>query len=229
MTARVYSRVQHRLVDQIATDEFGIPAVVLMENAGRGCAELLLARPPCRACVICCGPGNNGADGMVMARHLAIAGVAVKVLVFASPERLSELAVIQRRILSHTSIPVQFQPQPDLNWLATELTQVAGVSADWLVDAMLGTGSSGQVRPPFDRVIEALNASATRRCAIDLPTGLDCDRPEPHGPIVRADLTATMVALKPALVNSRYQRWCGEIEVVDIGVPLEVLRRVEHP
>ncbi len=229
MTARVYTRAQHRRVDQIATSEFDIPAIVLMENAGRGCAELLLGRPPCRACVICCGPGNNGADGMVMARHLAIAGVAVKVLVFAAPDRLSELAVIHRRILSHTSIPFQFQPQPESSWLAAELAQVNGIPTDWLVDALLGTGSSGQVRPPLERVIAALNGAAARRCAIDLPSGLDCDRPEPEGPIVRADLTATMVALKPSLVDSRYQHWCGEIAVVDIGVPPEVLRRVERP
>jgi NAD(P)H-hydrate epimerase len=206
MTAPFLTRFQVRELDRRATEEFGVPGVVLMENAGRGAAELLLQLGVQGTVAICCGKGNNGGDGFVIARHLDIRGVPVRVHLVVTPDELTGDAAINYRILERSNISIA-------RGIET-LTE-----AQWIVDALLGTGLSGPVRPPFWEAIDAINRRGTRVLAVDIPSGLDCDTGDPLGIAVRADHTATFVARKAGFQNPAAREWLGQVHVVDIGAP----------
>src|SRR5437773_4596519 len=142
------SRDEVRELDRRAIEEYGVPGVVLMENAGRGAAEVLLSLGIHSRVVICCGKGNNGGDGFVIARHLDNHRVPVRILLFARPEELSGDAAINYQILARTGLPVEVHAANpvDVPSIWRELA-----TAEWVLDALFGTGLSGPVRPPFDQ------------------------------------------------------------------------------
>lgn len=216
----VLTREEVRAIDRRAIDEYGVPGVILMENAGRGAAELLLSLGIRGPVVICCGKGNNGGDGFVIARHLDNCRVAVRVLLFARPEELTGDAAINYGIIHRAGLDIKVcvDHSLDAEFLRQELA-----GAEWIVDALFGTGLSGAVRPPFDRVIAAINASGAKVLAVDIPSGLDCDTGQPLGPTVRAHHTATFVARKKGFSEATAQAWLGEVHIVDIGVPRRVV------
>jgi NAD(P)H-hydrate epimerase len=216
MPPQFLTREQVRALDRRATDEFGVPGIVLMENAGRGAAEVLRRLGIHGRVVICCGKGNNGGDGFVIARHLALHEVSVRILLFCGPEELSGDAAINQRIAAKLNLPLEVYagPTPDLKAVGGAL-----VAAEWVVDALFGTGLSGAVRPPLDRVIEAINASPARVLAVDIPSGLDCDSGRPLGVTVRAEHTVTFAAQKVGFANPQARHWLGQVHLVDIGVP----------
>ncbi len=211
-------RDELREADRRAIEVFGIPGVVLMENAGRGATEVLLSLGVAGPVVIVCGKGNNGGDGFVMARHLARVGVAVRVLLLARPDELSGDAAVNFAPLSRCGVPVRVQPDP------AALDHELGL-AEWVVDALFGYGLSGTVRPPFDRAIEAINSSHAHVLAVDVPSGLDCDTGRPLGTAVRAEHTATMLAPKKGFARPEASPFLGAVHVVDIGVSLDRLAR----
>jgi len=214
------SREEVRALDRRAIEEFGVPGVVLMENAGRGAAELLLALGAHGPVVVCCGKGNNGGDGFVIARHLDNRGVPVRVLLFARPEELEGDAAINYRIIARAGVPIAVHAANPVDGkvLGEELA-----AAEWVVDALFGTGLRGPVRPPFDQVIAAINASSRRVLAVDIPSGLDCDTGRPLGPTVRATHTATFVAQKKGFADPAATEWLGQVHVLDIGAPRRLL------
>ena len=205
------TREQVRAFDKQAIEQLGIPPAVLMENAGRGSAEVLKSLGVHGLVVICCGKGNNGGDGLVIARHLANAGHRVQIVLFARVGDLSPDADLQWNITQKMGLPSQWHA--DESGLSESFAK-----ADWIVDALLGTGFTGPARPPFDRVIEAINASPARKLAVDIPSGLDCDTGEPMGPTIRAEHTVTFVAPKVGFANPAAAAFTGRIHVVDIGV-----------
>lgn len=213
MTPRNLSRAEVRAFDQYAIDVLGIPAAVLMENAGRGAAQILQSLGIHGPVVICCGKGNNGGDGLVMARHLANWGVAVHCLLFAKPDDLSPDARLQWNIVQKLGLRTTAVAD-DRNGEFTTLLP----GADWIVDALFGTGLTGPVREPFDRVIAAINSSSSRILAVDIPSGLDCDTGEPLGPTIRAVHTVTFVASKVGFLNPASLEYTGQVHVVDIGI-----------
>jgi NAD(P)H-hydrate epimerase len=197
-------------------DELGIPGIVLMENAGRGIADLLLALGVQGRVVACCGKGNNGGDGLVVARHLANAGVAVRVLLFARPEELTgDAAVAYCMWVPGGGETVPFGSSA----LAEDKLRQELAAADWVVDGLFGSGLEGAVRPPFDRVIAAVNACPARILAIDIPSGLDSDTGLPLGIAVRAQHTATVVAPKAGFAQEAARAYLGLLHVIDMGVP----------
>jgi NAD(P)H-hydrate epimerase len=206
MTTPFLTRSQVRELDRRAVEEFGVPGVVLMENAGRGAAELLLRLGVEGTVAICCGKGNNGGDGFVIARHLDIRGVSVRVHLVVPPEGLAGDAAINYRIIERSNIPI-----------------VRGIEtlsdAQWIVDALLGTGLSGAVRPPFWGAIDAINRRGASVLAVDIPSGLDCDTGTPLGIAVHADHTATFVAPKAGFQNPAARPWLGQVHLLDIGAP----------
>ena len=214
------TRDQVRAIDRRAIDEFGVPGAVLMENAGRGAADVLLSLGARGPVVVCCGKGNNGGDGFVIARHLDNRGVPGRVLLFARPEGLTGDAALNHGILRKSGVPIDVRAGPavDAEALRQELA-----AAEWVVDALFGTGLAGAVRPPFDQVIAAINASGAKVLAVDIPSGLDCDTGQPLGPTVRAEHTATMAALKKGFADPAAKEWVGEVHVIDIGVPRVLL------
>ncbi len=210
---------QVREIDRLAAEQIGLPGIVLMENAGRSCALALLAHGCRGPVVICCGKGNNGGDGLVIARHLEATGVPVHVLLFADPATLKGDALANYQVAERSQIPITVL---GANTTAAEIDQhLAG--AAWLVDALLGTGAKGIPQPPISLAIERMNASTAATFAVDLPSGLDADTGEPGQPTIVADLTCTFVARKTGFDNPRAQAYLGTIEVAEIGVPRKLL------
>jgi NAD(P)H-hydrate epimerase len=215
------TRDQARELDRRAIDGLGIPGVVLMENAGRNIAALVLEKGVRGSVVICCGPGNNGGDGFVIARHLDNAGTPVRVLLFTPPEKLAGDALVNYRVLAAGGVPVEVQLEPDSASLQTLLAE-----ADWIVDALFGSGQRGALREPFNLVVRAINASGVRVLAVDLPSGLDCDTGMPGDPTVRALHTATIAAPKRGFSESVAVAWIGTVHVIDMGVPRRLLKEL---
>jgi NAD(P)H-hydrate epimerase len=214
------TREQVRAIDRRAIEEFGVPGVVLMENAGRGAAEVLRSLGISGRVVICCGKGNNGGDGFVIARHLDNAQVPIRVLLFCRAEDLAGDAAVNYQILAKSRLPMAtYSSQPlDAKALRDELA-----GTDWVVDALFGTGLAGPVRAPFDQVIATINAAPARVLAVDIPSGMDCDTGQPLGAAVRAHHTVTFVAPKTGFAQPAAQPWLGQVHVVDIGAPRQLL------
>jgi NAD(P)H-hydrate epimerase len=173
--------------------------------------------------VILCGPGNNGGDGGVVARHLDAWGYAVRVIWFAHRDDLRGDALTQWNILERSGLN-------QIAWNDVHPEQVEGLpgparldsllaDADWLVDGLLGTGLTRPVEGTFLAVIEAMNRSGKPILALDLPSGLDCDSGCPLGEAVRATATATFVAAKTGFSAAGAHDYTGEVVVVDIGLP----------
>ena len=220
------TRTQVRELDRRATAEFGVPSVVLMENAGRGVAELLLELGVAGKVVICCGKGNTGGDGLVIARHLDRRRIPVTVLLFAEPGEVAGDARINLDIIRQSSVPLLPMPRP-MPELGTIRALLA--SADWVVDALFGTGLSGPIKGPLAEVVELINANRTRVLAVDLPSGLDADTGDPLGPTVKADQTATFVAYKLGFLSPVAYAWTGAIHVIDIGAPRKLVEAYLGP
>jgi NAD(P)H-hydrate epimerase len=208
------TREEVREVDRRAVEQLGFSSLVLMENAGRGCADVLCQLGIHGPVLICCGRGNNGGDGFVIARHLRLRGLKPRVLLFCDPDELRGDAAANYQILTRCGEAVQTVASTWEEPLAAALAE-----ADWVVDALLGTGSRGEPRPPLDAVIQRLNAAAVQRLAVDLPSGLDCDTGQPARATFRADHTCTFVALKVGFRAPAAQLFLGTVHVLDIGVP----------
>jgi NAD(P)H-hydrate epimerase len=219
------SRDQVRALDRRAIQIYGVPGPVLMENAGRSTVELLQTLGINGKVVICCGKGNNGGDGFVIARHLDNRRIPVQLLLFAHPHELAGDAAVAYRIVAQSELPLTIFDRPplDADALKRELAD-----ADWVVDALCGTGLQGPMRPPLDQAALAINASRARVLAVDLPSGLDCDTGEPLGTTVRAHHTATFVALKKGFAVPATAAWLGQVHVVDIGAPRKLFEEALH-
>lgn len=222
MTNEYLTAYWSRKLDERAVSEYGMSGLVLMENAGRGCVDLLEELGVSGQVVICCGKGNNAGDGFVIARHLELRGFDVKVVLWSEPEHLRGDAAINCQILRRAQTPMTICPgQADRTWIQDQLAGAA-----WIVDALLGTGSTGAPRPPFDAVIDIVNRTSAKKFAVDLPSGLDCDQGIPSASTVRADHTATFVALKSGFRNSQAREFLGTVHIVDIGAPRKLVDEV---
>ncbi|HTU92670.1 MAG TPA: NAD(P)H-hydrate epimerase [Gemmataceae bacterium] len=220
----ILTREQARLLDRRAIEEFGVPGIVLMENAGRGMAELLRTLGIGDLVVLCCGKGNNGGDGFVMARHLDNAGVRVRVLLFGDPAQLSGDAAINHRIVAASGIPVDVFAGPSLD---EERLRRQLADADWIVDALFGSGLRGTIQPPFDRIIAAINTASVRVFAIDVPSGLDSDTGQPLGVAVQAQHTGTVAAMKKGFLQPSAAAWLGQVHLIDMGAPRALLATMD--
>ena len=216
------SREQVRQIDQRAIAEYGMSGLVLMENAGRGVADVLCSLAGDAAVAICCGKGNNGGDGFVVARHLDLRGVRVRVLLLADPYELTGDGATNFHVLQKCGVRIlgfggalQRAGSPSFD---TELAQ-----ANWVVDALLGTGATGSPRPPYDWAIERINAAGKPVLAVDLPSGLDCDTGAAGKPTIVAAHTCTFVAAKPGFFAPGAARFTGELHVLDIGAPRKLV------
>jgi NAD(P)H-hydrate epimerase len=214
------TRDQTRAFDRRAIEHFGIPALVLMENAGRGTVDVLQTLGVRGPVLVCCGKGNNGGDGMVIARHLANRRIAAHVLLFAQPTELSDDAAAQWHINERLQLPAEV-------WNGDERQLTAALAnAEWAVDGLFGTGLAGPMRPPFDRIAGLINAGTAHVLAVDIPSGLDADSGLPMGATVRARHTVTFVAPKVGFANPAAAEWLGQVHVVDIGVAFHLTQRV---
>lgn len=219
MLPEFISRAAVRAVDQRAIEEFGVPGVVLMENAGRGAAEWIRSHVQHGPVRICCGRGNNGGDGFVIARHLDNWGIGTQVLLFSDPADYTGDARTNLNIIQHSGLPISVFRDP----VPRDMLDALLNRSEWVVDALLGTGTRGQLRAPYTDVIPAINDCSARVAAIDLPSGMDCDTGKPLGDCVRAEATLTFVAPKLGFQNPAARDRTGSVHVVDIGVPRQLL------
>lgn len=220
MTHRHLTREEVRSIDRRAVEELGMSGLVLMENAGRSAAEWLLPRADGGPVLILCGPGNNGGDGGVVARHLDLESIPVKLIWFAEPERLSADARAQHSILSRAGFE-----QETWSGSTIDRARLDGLlkAAAWVVDALLGTGLTRPVEGPMREVIETVNASGARVLALDVPSGLDADTGQVLGVAIRALGTITFAARKVGFDQPGASDYTGHVEVAGIGVPRSLL------
>jgi NAD(P)H-hydrate epimerase len=215
------SRDQIREVERRAIEEYGVPEIVLMENAGRDAAELLIELGSKGLVTICCGRGNNGGDGLVIARHLDNRGLPVHVVQLGKPE--TPAAKTNYQIVRRSGLPLTLL---ELTGPIADQFRNLIAPAEWVVDALFGTGLRGPLRSPFDQAVMAINARTALVLAVDIPSGLDCDTGIHDGACVRADYTATFVAPKKGFDVPEAAAWLGQVHVLDIGAPRRCLEEV---
>jgi NAD(P)H-hydrate epimerase len=210
-------------IDHLTTERYGVPSLTLMENAGRGVVEFLEARfAPLAAqrIVILCGKGNNGGDGMVVARLLREKGIEVRVLLFADPLQLRGDAAV-----NYDRLRASAEPEVVEN-LETWRARKSSLSDRTLVvDALLGTGLVKPLEGFLREVVRDINAAfpAPRVLAVDLPSGISADTGELIGEHARAGGSVTFTAPKMAHVFPPACEQMGEWVVKQIGTPREAL------
>ena len=199
-----------------STIRSGVPSSILMENAGAALVSALRGRyPEWKRVVVVCGPGNNGGDGLVAARLLAYAGVAVTVFTLAPPDAyLGDPAENLGRARAAGISPEALGDAAARRRLARALAR-----ADGVVDALFGTGLTRPLSGEASRVVAALNASGRAIVAADVPSGISSDAGEIRGPAVRAALTIAFGAPKPCHILPPASEACGRLVVADIGIP----------
>jgi NAD(P)H-hydrate epimerase len=217
-----------RELDRLARDRYGIPGLLLMENAGRAVAAEVMAllldkgaasvgRP---LVSVWCGKGNNGGDGFCAARHLLELGAEVRVVLFATATAVTGEAEVNLEIIRRLGVEVAERPDgptaDDRLWLAR---------SDVVVDALLGTGFSGTVRGPLAEAVQAINEGRRPVVAVDVPSGLDADGASgSEDPLcVRATVTVTLGLPKRGLVVEPGASLAGELVVAPISMPRPLL------
>jgi hydroxyethylthiazole kinase-like uncharacterized protein yjeF len=218
----IMTRDEVRAFDSWAINTLGIPGVVLMENAGRSCAELIKDRlkdiPKPKICIFC-GTGNNGGDGYVIARHLLNAGFEVIVVICGNREKIKGDAKINLDILERLDRPVE-----QLNLKEDDIpSRVKAFTSEvnMIVDGLFGTGLTGQLRDDYKQLIDSINACDCPIFAVDIPSGLECDTGRPLGTAIKACCTVTFVAVKKGFTNENAAQYTGEIYIASIGVEPE--------
>jgi NAD(P)H-hydrate epimerase len=215
----VLSRAQSQAFDAYAIETCKVPSLVLMENAGRGATDVLVTEllggdaTGARVAVVC-GTGNNGGDGFVIARRLAVMGARPVVLLAGPADSLSHDARANCEAWRGIGGDVRDVSQAPLTPLGE-----AVATADVIVDALFGTGLSRPIEGHAAEVIGALGAARAPVLAVDLPSGLDADTGAVLGVAVRARVTATFAHRKLGLLTPTGACWAGKVVLVDIGVP----------
>lgn len=219
----VVTAAQMQEMDRRTIQEFGIPGRVLMECAGRGATRAFLdrlyIRGPGRVGILA-GRGNNGGDGFVIARYLAQRDIAVKVFLLADPEAVKGDAAANLQLLAASGTPVI--QIPDEQAFATHLKELQ--HQHYWVDALLGTGLKSEVRGFYRQAIEFINSSRRPVLAVDIPSGLNADTGQPCGACIQAAATATFGFAKIGHVVYPGAAHCGVVEVIDIGIPPDMVQ-----
>ena len=201
------TRKQSRAVDRIAIDSFAIPGIVLMENAARGVAEILIDQKPQSDVLILCGPGNNGGDGFAIARHLAIHQIRSRIGLFGAESNLSGDAKINFDIARKMRLDLEVIDLDSEQQVETFFSRYQ--DACWVVDALLGTGARLPLRLGIRKVLQHANELQGKRLAVDVPTGVDCDSGGCDETCFRADLTCTFVREKTGFQKNEATHFLG--------------------
>ncbi|MEM2995602.1 MAG: NAD(P)H-hydrate dehydratase [Candidatus Bathyarchaeia archaeon] len=199
---------------EINSEYFGVSRLQLMENAGRNVALEIASRfKPEKPIAVFCGLGGNGGDGFVAARHLASLGFKVTVILAGKAKEIMDkealenwkaLQFLKKTILIHEVYDSSLMPE---------------IKAEIIIDALLGTGAKGRLKPPISQLVQKINAMNAIKVAVDVPTGVDADTGEILGEAVKANLTITFHKTKIGLEKAR--EYVGELVVMDIGLPKE--------
>ncbi len=220
---RALGRDEVREIDRKAIEEYEIPGLILMENAGRNVAEEVLKMLPgidTSRVAIFCGKGNNGGDGFAIARHLYNKGVDVFVYLTTEVSRvLSDGdASTNLKILLNMNIERKELQEEYIGKIEKELH-----GHNVIVDAIFGTGLRGEVREPVRTLIAKINEADIPVVSVDIPSGLSCDDGVVLGAAVKAAKTVTFVAAKTGFFQECGKEYTGELIVSDISVPRELI------
>ncbi len=225
---KVVTSAQMRALDREAIERYGIPGIVLMENAALGvvrCMEERYGSATDQSVLIFCGKGNNGGDGMAVARHLANRGAQVMVALLGDPDAPTGDAATNLKICRKMQIPIR---------VVDTVGKLRGLSAllkkcDLVVDAILGIGTVPPVRGLVEQAVRKINGSGKPVIAVDLPTGLSADSSELSSQVVQADLTVTFGLPKISLVQYPSMGVAGTVRVVDISLPSVLVEGTDIP
>jgi NAD(P)H-hydrate epimerase len=207
-------------VDRAATEEYGIPSIVLMENAPRALsahAMEMIDRQSDQPVLIVCGSGNNGGDGYALARHLHNAGIEVVIVALGTPAPGTD-AAINSEVCRRKKLRI-VAAEPMTQWTTVHQPSL-------IVDAIFGTGLDRPVTGIAAAVIGWINSQSCPVLAADIPSGLDCDTGESLGCCVKATRTVSFVGVKCGFLNPAAQELLGTVVVGDIGAPAELLTRL---
>ena len=225
---RVLNAAQMRDADRQTIEEIGIPSMVLMENAGRQVVAALEAAYDDlqdRHVAVLCGRGNNGGDGFVVARTLMQRGVEVSVFLVGQVSEVRGDARTNLEILGRLGLTV-VEIADSQAW-ELHFSEIGDCTL--IVDAIFGTGLNAPVSGLMETVVADVNASAIPVVAIDLPSGLSADSPEPIGDSIEASVTVTLAAPKISLVLPPAETRAGDIVIADIGIPADVIDALDGP
>jgi hydroxyethylthiazole kinase-like uncharacterized protein yjeF len=202
---------------EVNAQYFGLSLIQLMENAGRSVAQETSSRfQKNKKAVIFCGLGGNGGDGFVAARHLLAADFEVTVVLMGRSRDISHESSISNWVILQSL-------QNKVNLIeVTDSSLIPNVNAGIVIDALLGTGTKGKLKPPITQAVNYINSLTSFKIAVDVPTGIDSDTGELLGAAVKADLTITFHKEKPGLEKAK--KYVGELVVADIGLPQEIQR-----
>ncbi|HZZ42302.1 MAG TPA: NAD(P)H-hydrate epimerase [Tepidisphaeraceae bacterium] len=221
---RHLSREQAQLIDRLSLERYQIPTIVLMENAARSAAERvcdILDNDCVGQVLILCGPGNNGGDGLALARHLHNRGAEPHILLLTDPSHYKGDALANWNITQAMKIRA-FSADPD---------KLASSRPMLIVDALFGTGLREAPRDPFSAVAAAAMSTGVPILSLDIPSALDADTGQALSPsTIRATHTITFVAAKKGFASPAAKGFLGEVTIGDIGCPKELIEEVlSHP
>ncbi len=211
-----------RQIDDKAIREFGIPSLILMENAGAACAReaVKLVRKGAVPIAVFAGKGNNGGDGFVAARHLANHGMKPVVFYFQAPGEMKLDPLVNFRILEKMKVSLI-----DCSaHLPVSRVKAALKKARVIVDALFGTGLSKPIEEPFKTAIALINQSGRAVVSADIPSGLNADTGEVMGTCVRATVTVALGLPKKGFLRREAKRFIGRMVVADISIPRNLLQ-----
>ena len=225
---RILNAAQMREADRYTIEEIGIPSLVLMENAGRQVVAAMEAAYEARLegrVAVLCGRGNNGGDGFVVARTLIQRGIDAAVFVIGSVADVRGDARTNLDILGRLGVTVvEIGDEQSWELHFSEISQCT-----LIVDAIFGTGLTSPLGGMMETVVADVNASGIPIVAIDLPSGLSADTPNPIGDCIDASMTVTLAAPKLPLVLPPGEAHAGDVVIADIGVPSNVIEGLEGP
>ena len=218
-------RDEVRGIDRCAIETIGVAGAVLMENAGRNAADIiercmLDGSAAGRRVAIVAGGANNGGDGFVIARHLAMRGAKVTTFLVVDPQKISGDAAANLHIIQNLK-----HEMCELAGRIETLSERLG-EFEVVVDAVGGTGIRGPLRGSLAAAVEQINATGRPVAAVDIPTGLDCDSGDAEGPAVKANITITFVARKKGFDSPAAAEYTGAVHVVDIGIPAQLVKQI---
>ena len=225
MVDKSYSVKQLNDLDRRASEIYGIPGIVLMENAGLRVADFIrYASGEIKGprILVVCGRGNNGGDGFVVARHLINNGYVVSVFVLAKKEDIYSDAAINLAILEKMKAKVHFNSRHSAS--SQKFFKREIIRCNLIVDAIFGTGLARAIAGPLKSYVALINDSAKPIISIDVPSGLDADKGKVLGAAVKAKYTLTMAAAKKGFFVDQGPKHIGELYIVDIGLPRQLLK-----
>ena len=205
-------------IDRRAIEDFLLPRLVLMENAGRQVAEYCLRFFKPKKVISVCGSGFNGGDGLVASRYLLEKVEKVKVMLVSEESKLKNETKINLEILKRLKVDI-------VNLIPNENKNTFNLKeeSDLIIDAIIGIGLKSQIKGSLKEIINGINRNRAKIISVDIPSGLSAQSGATCGACIKADMTVTFTFAKKGMLMVEGPRCCGEVKVVDIGIPQKII------